>query len=64
MGSGTTITVANRMKRNSIGIDIVQEYYDLVKSQVSPVEYYVIEPKVDYEITKTPRRSSVRRTKH
>jgi site-specific DNA-methyltransferase (adenine-specific)/site-specific DNA-methyltransferase (cytosine-N4-specific) len=64
MGSGTTITVANRMKRNSVGIDIVEEYYDLVKNQVSPVEYYVIEPKVDYETTTTPRRSSVRRTKH
>lgn len=30
MGSGTTIFVANRMKRHSIGIDIMQIYYDMV----------------------------------
>ena len=30
MGSGTSIFVANRMKRNAIGIDITKEYYDMV----------------------------------
>lgn len=34
MGSGTTIIVANRMMRNSIGIDIVPEYYDMVKKEI------------------------------
>lgn len=34
MGSGTTIIVANRMRRNSIGIEIVPEYYEMVKDQV------------------------------
>ncbi|HAJ78538.1 MAG TPA: site-specific DNA-methyltransferase [Fibrobacteres bacterium] len=38
MGSGTTLVVANRMRRNSIGIDIVQEYYDMVNSQLAPME--------------------------
>lgn len=33
-GSGTTNIVANRMKRNSIGIDILPEYIDLVKSKL------------------------------
>lgn len=33
MGSGTTNFVASRMKRNSIGIEIVPEYYEMVKSQ-------------------------------
>src|SRR2546421_3729916 len=38
MGSGTTLIVANRMKRHSIGIDIVPEYYNMVKSQLAPVK--------------------------
>jgi DNA modification methylase len=35
MGSGTTTRVANRLKRNSIGIDIAKQYYDLVKEEAS-----------------------------
>jgi site-specific DNA-methyltransferase (adenine-specific) len=31
MGSGTTTRVANRLKRNSIGIDILKKYYDMVR---------------------------------
>ncbi|MCL2099045.1 MAG: site-specific DNA-methyltransferase [Oscillospiraceae bacterium] len=42
MGSGTTIEAANRMKRNSIGIEIVPEYYEIVKKNFSPIEYYLI----------------------
>jgi site-specific DNA-methyltransferase (adenine-specific)/site-specific DNA-methyltransferase (cytosine-N4-specific) len=44
MGSGTTLFVANRMKRHSIGIDTVPEYYEMVKRQINPVELYLIEP--------------------
>lgn len=60
MGSGTTLTVANRMKRNSIGIEILPEYYKMVKNQVNPVELYLIEPKVKYEETESKRRYAVR----
>lgn len=49
MGSGTTLRVANRMKRNSIGIDIVPEYYEMVREQLQPVELYLLEPKEKYE---------------
>jgi site-specific DNA-methyltransferase (adenine-specific)/site-specific DNA-methyltransferase (cytosine-N4-specific) len=46
MGSGTTIKVAQRMHRNSIGIEILPEYYNLVKSKIdqesSLCEGYVI----------------------
>ncbi|MDP2278603.1 MAG: site-specific DNA-methyltransferase, partial [Nitrospirota bacterium] len=35
MGSGTTTRVANRLKRNSIGIDIAKEYYNMVKDEAS-----------------------------
>ena len=60
MGSGTTLIVANRMKRNSIGIDIVPEYYHMVKNQLTPVELYLLEPTVKYEKTDTKRRYAVR----
>jgi len=60
MGSGTTLIVANRMKRNSIGIEIVPEYYKMVKDQLKPVELYLLESKVKYEKTESKRRIAVR----
>ena len=53
MGSGTTLVVANRMKRNSTGIDIVPEYCEMVKKQLNSVDIYLFEPKVEYEEFKT-----------
>jgi site-specific DNA-methyltransferase (adenine-specific) len=60
MGSGTTLIVANRMKRNSIGIDIVPEYYEMVKKQLKPVELYLLEPETNYEKAKPERRIAIR----
>jgi len=60
MGSGTTLFVASRMKRHSIGIDNVPEYYEMVKKQIKPVELYLLEPKEKYEIPKPFRRYAVR----
>ena len=60
MGSGTTLTVANRMKRNSIGIEIIPEYYEMVKNELNPVELYLFEPKKEYEKTKHTGCSAVR----
>jgi site-specific DNA-methyltransferase (adenine-specific)/site-specific DNA-methyltransferase (cytosine-N4-specific) len=60
MGSGTTLSVANRMKRNSIGIEIVPEYYEMVRKELKPVELYLFEPKVKYEKTKPERRIAIR----
>jgi site-specific DNA-methyltransferase (adenine-specific) len=37
MGSGTTCRVAQRMNRNSIGIEILPEYFNLAQSDVLPV---------------------------
>lgn len=56
MGSGTTLIVANRMKRHSVGIDIVPEYYDMVNKQVSHVELYLLEPSAKYEKTEPKKR--------
>lgn len=60
MGSGTTLVVANRMLRNSIGIEVVPEYYEMVKDQLNPVELYLLEPKVKYGNFKSSGRSKVR----
>ncbi len=49
MGSGTTNLVAKRMKRNSIGMEIVPEYYEMVRSQIEPVELCLFESSVKYE---------------
>jgi site-specific DNA-methyltransferase (adenine-specific) len=60
MGSGTTISVAGRMLRHSIGIEIVPEYYHMVKNQTNPVELYLFEPTVKYEKTEPERRIAIR----
>lgn len=60
MGSGTTNFVAKRMKRHSIGIEIIPEYYEMVKSEIQPVELYLLEPRNKYEKTKPEGRITVR----
>ncbi len=60
MGSGTTNFVAKRMRRNSIGIEIVPEYYEMVKSKIQPVELYLLEPKTEYEKDQSKRRIALR----
>lgn len=52
MGSGTTNFVSQRMSRNSIGIEILPEYYNMVKKQLEPVKLILFEPKATYEKTK------------
>jgi len=52
MGSGTTNIVAQRMKRNSIGIDIVPEYYQAVKESVDEVQLSLFERESEYETSK------------
>ena len=60
MGSGTTIFVAKRMLRNSIGIEILPEYYEMVKSKIEPLTHYLCEPKVKYEKSKPARCNQIR----
>lgn len=60
MGSGTTNFVANRMKRHSIGIEIIPEYYEMVKNEIQPVELYLLEPKTKYEKAESEGRIAVR----
>ena len=60
VGSGTTLFVSKRMRRHSIGIDITAEYYQMVKSQINPVELYLLEPTENYEKAKPKRRYAIR----
>ena len=60
MGSGTTNFVARRMGRHSIGIEILPEYYNMVKSELEKSDLILFEPKADYEKTKSNRRKAVR----
>lgn len=61
MGSGTTIFVAHRMKRNSFGIDILPEYYEMVKSQIQqPAQLYLLEPEEKYEKTESKKHYTIR----
>jgi site-specific DNA-methyltransferase (adenine-specific)/site-specific DNA-methyltransferase (cytosine-N4-specific) len=38
MGSGTTLFAAQKLRRNSIGIDIVEEYFEVVKQSIQPAQ--------------------------
>ena len=38
MGSGTTLFAAQKLRRNSIGIDIVEEYFEMVKQSIQPMQ--------------------------
>lgn len=60
MGSGTSLFVANRMKRNSIGIEIVKDYYDMVRNQLKPAELLSLDTKTINEKIKPKRRTAVR----
>lgn len=55
MGSGTTLIVANRMRRNAIGIDIISDYCQIVRKQLKPIESNLLGQKVGYERTESQR---------
>jgi DNA modification methylase len=49
MGSGTTIRVAQKLRRNSVGIEKQPYYYDMVRSEIQPKQYYLLSEKKKYE---------------
>ncbi len=51
MGSGTSVYVAQRMLRNSVGIEILPEYFEIAKKDLKPTEQQLVlfEPKPIYE---------------
>lgn len=51
-GSGTTLRVAQNMHRNSIGIEILPEYVEMIRSQIKEREFVLFEPSTKYEKVK------------
>jgi len=45
MGSGTTVVVARRMGRGAVGIEIVPEYFEMVKRAIDPTQELLFEEK-------------------
>lgn len=61
MGSGTTNFVAQKMNRNSIGIEISSEYYNMVNEQLKPTKRItLLDAENKYESTKLNRSYAVR----
>lgn len=50
MGAGTTIKVAQRMRRNSIGIELQEDYYKMVAKNIESKQYQLLEKTTAYEI--------------
>jgi site-specific DNA-methyltransferase (adenine-specific)/site-specific DNA-methyltransferase (cytosine-N4-specific) len=48
MGSGTTLFAAKKLNRNSIGIEIIDDYYKSVKKSLKSVELYLFEEEPHY----------------
>lgn len=48
LGSGTTSEVAVKLKRNSVGIDVMQEYADLAQKTVNEYGLFLLEEKETY----------------
>ena len=49
MGSGTTLVVAQRLRRNSIGIDVISDYVELARNQLISPQYILMDKDVGYE---------------
>jgi site-specific DNA-methyltransferase (adenine-specific)/site-specific DNA-methyltransferase (cytosine-N4-specific) len=48
MGSGTTLKVAQRLRRNSFGIEILPEYCKIVKETTIPIQNFICEKRGKY----------------
>lgn len=60
MGSGTTNIVAQRMWRNSIGIEISPDYYHMVKKKIRKIELVLFNTKEEYGKAKNNGRYALR----
>ena len=60
MGAGTTIKVAEGLRRNSIGIEIQPHYCDMVLNETKTKQLYLFETKKKYGANKKKRRKELR----
>ncbi|HHT9111953.1 MAG: site-specific DNA-methyltransferase [Planctomycetes bacterium] len=64
LGSGTTCEVAQEIRRNSVGIDIMPEYYHMSKSKIKEVDRFLLEESASYGKHNRKRNNHVHRKKH
>ncbi|MBF2027237.1 MAG: site-specific DNA-methyltransferase, partial [Oscillatoriales cyanobacterium C42_A2020_001] len=57
LGSGTTCQVAQSMYRNSVGIEIHKEHYELALQNIKPLQYKLLEEAAKYDDCLTSRNS-------
>jgi site-specific DNA-methyltransferase (adenine-specific) len=57
MGSGTTVVVAEKMRRNAIGIDILPEYFEMVNKLINQQQLHIFDKKESYGKSKLKRSS-------
>ncbi len=48
MGSGTTCEVAHNLQRNSVGIEILENYSETARDRIPEIEYSLMEEKAKY----------------
>jgi site-specific DNA-methyltransferase (adenine-specific) len=48
-GSGTTLRVAQKLNRNSFGIEIMSEYVEIAQSQITEKQWLLFEPQAKYD---------------
>lgn len=48
VGSGTACVAAQRLRRNSVGIDVLKAYCEIARAEISPVEYQLLEKGPSY----------------
>ena len=61
VGSGTTIDAACSLGRRSIGIDVLNEYVEMSREKLQPVQGVLLEEKASYKVDRV--RDSVRRSR-
>lgn len=64
VGSGTTCEVAQKLHRNSVGIDILPEYSNLSKERTKHLQYRLCEEKAGHEANNSGKDNRVCRVKH
>ncbi|MEW6358409.1 MAG: site-specific DNA-methyltransferase [Planctomycetota bacterium] len=64
VGSGTTCEVAQSLRRNSVGIDIVSEYCEAAREKAAGGQNYLFEAPATYEANRRTRNKRVHRKKH
>jgi DNA modification methylase len=50
VGSGTTCEIAQKLLRNSVGIELLEEYVDIAQKNIAAREYLLLEESADYDM--------------